>query len=93
MLYNDAAQTVASGATVVLPTNAINSAAGNIAASGTDGVTLAAGTYLVSFVSDAGTTGAGDVDVALQLDGTPLTYTETSLTQTGPAEARVAPRC
>lgn len=90
LLYNDALQTVASGGTVALPTNLINSPDGSIAASGTDGVTLAAGTYLVNFVSDAGTTGAGDVDAALQLDGTPLSYTETSLTQTGPAETRIA---
>ena len=90
LLYNDALQTVASGGTVALPTNLINSPDGSITASGTDGVTLAAGTYLVSFVSDAGTTGAGDVNAALQLNGTPITYTETSLTETGAAETRIA---
>ena len=51
MLYNTDAQTVAAGGTLTLPANSINST-GSITASGTTGVTLAPGQYLVTFVSD-----------------------------------------
>ena len=51
MLYNTDAQTIAAGGTLTLPANSINST-GSITASGTTGVTLAAGQYLVTFVSD-----------------------------------------
>ena len=51
MLYNTDAQTIAAGGTLTLPANSINST-GSITASGTTGVTLAPGQYLVTFVSD-----------------------------------------
>ena len=92
MLYNDAQQTVTSGSTVPFANRSINPAVGgNITVSGTDGVTLAAGQYLVTFVSDAGVAAADEaITAALQLDSTPITYAETNLERGGAAVERIA---
>ena len=91
MLYNEAQQTVTNGATVPFANRSINPAlGGSITVSGTDGVTLAAGQYLVTFVSDAGVAAADDaITVALQLDGTPIAYTKTNLEQGGANVERI----
>lgn len=73
MLYQTAAQSVAAGDTLTLGTNVINST-GDITASGTTGVTLNAGQYLVSFVTDAAISGDGTIGAALALGGTALPY-------------------
>ena len=58
--------------------------------SGTTGVTLTAGQYLVTFVSDASVTAAGTVGAALALDGPALTYAETAQTLTAAGSDRIA---
>ena len=88
MLYNAAAQTVASGSALALPTNVINST-GDITASGTTGVTLAAGQYLVTFASDASVADAGNLGAALALDGTALPYAVTAETQSAAGGDRI----
>ena len=88
LLYNDAAQTVAAGGTLTLPTNQINTT-GAVTPSGTDGVTLESGQYLVSFVSDASDTAAGTIGAALAVNGTPLTYTSTAVETAGADERRI----
>ena len=90
LLYAEASQTVANGATLALGTNVINSTDGSIAASGTTGVTLAPGQYLVTFVTDATTTAEGPVGAALALNGTPVTYTESNVTTAAAGERRIA---
>ncbi len=89
MLYNTALQSVESGSPLTLGTNVINSA-GSIAASGTTGVTLAAGQYLVTFVTDAAVTEEGTVGAALALDGTALSYAEAAKTLTAAGGDRIA---
>lgn len=89
LLYTEASQTVASGGTLTLGTSTVNSFSGNIALSGTTGVTLAAGQYLVTFVTDASTNAAGPVGAALALDGTALTYTEANVTTAAEGERRI----
>ncbi len=88
MLYNTAAQTVAAGGTLTLPANSINST-GSITASGTTGVTLAAGQYLVTFVSDANVAAAGTLGAALELGGTALPYAVTAETQDAAGADRI----
>lgn len=88
MLYNTAAQTIAAGGTLALPANAINST-GSITASGTTGVTLAPGQYLVTFASDANINGAGTLGAALALDGTALPYAVTAETQDAAGTDRI----
>ena len=83
-----AAQTVASGSALALPTNVINST-GDITASGTTGVTLAAGQYLVTFASDASVADAGTLGAALALDGTALPYAVTAETQSAAGGNRI----
>ena len=73
-----------------MPTSQINSTDGSITASGTDGLTLTAGQYLVNFVSDATTTDAGTIGAALALDGAALPYATAALTTTGPDGDRIA---
>lgn len=90
LLYTEASQTVANGGTLALGTSVINSGTGAIAASGTTGVTLAPGQYLVGFVSDAGTNAAGAVGAALALNGTPLGYTGSAVTTAAEGERRIA---
>lgn len=80
MLYNTDAQTIAAGGTLSLPANSINST-GSITASGTTGVTLAPGQYLVTFVSDANVAAAGTLGAALELGGAALPYAVTAETQ------------
>ena len=89
MLYNTALQSVDNGAALAFNANAINST-GSIAASGTTGVTLAPGQYLVTFVTDAAVTAAGALGAALALDGTTLPYAETAKTLTAAGVDRVA---
>ena len=84
MLYNTDAQTIAAGGTLTLPANSINST-GSITASGTTGVTLAPGQYLVTFVSDANVAAAG----ALELGGAALPYAVTAETQDAAGADRI----
>ena len=80
MIYNTAAQTVASGGELSFPATQINST-GSITADGTTGLTLQPGQYLVNFVSDAGAGDAGGtVGAALALAGAPIEYTIVSST-------------
>ena len=88
MLYNTDAQTVAAGGTLSLPANSINST-GSITASGTTGVTLAPGQYLVTFVSDANVAAAGTLGAALELGGTALPYAVTAETQDAAGADRI----
>lgn len=88
MLYNTDAQTVAAGGTLTLPANSINST-GSITASGTTGVTLAAGQYLVTFVSDANVAAAGTLGAALELGGAALPYAVTAETQDAAGTDRI----
>lgn len=78
MIYNTAAQTVASGVELSFATSQINSE-GSIAADGTTGLTLQPGQYLVNFVSDAETGDtAGTAGAALALAGAPVDYSTIS---------------
>ena len=78
MIYNTAAQTVASGLELSFATSQINSE-GSIAADGTTGLTLQPGQYLVNFVSDAETGDtAGTAGAALALAGAPVDYSTIS---------------
>ena len=86
MLYNTDAQTIAAGGTLTLPANSINST-GSITASGTTGVTLAPGQYLVTFVSDANVAAAGTLGAALELGGAP--YAVTAETQDAAGADRI----
>ncbi len=88
MLYNTDAQTVAAGGTLSLPANAINST-GSITASGTTGVTLAPGQYLVTFVSDVNVAEAGTLGAALELGGAALPYAVTAETQDAAGADRI----
>ena len=88
MLYNTDAQTVAAGGTLTLPANSINST-GSITASGTTGVTLAPGQYLVTFVSDAIVAAAGTLGAALELGGAALPYAVTAETQDAAGADRI----
>ena len=88
MLYNSDAQTVAAGGTLTLPANSINST-GSITASGTTGVTLAPGQYLVTFVSDANVAAAGTLGAALELGGAALPYAVTAETQDAAGADRI----
>ena len=88
MLYNTDAQTIAAGGTLTLPANSINST-GSITASGTTGVTLAPGQYLVTFVSDANVAAAGTLGAALELGGAALPYAVTAETQDAAGADRI----
>lgn len=82
MLYNTAAQSVKSGAALNFAANQIHSA-GSISLSGTTGLTLTAGQYLVVFETDAFVANAGTIAVALALGGSALPYAASSLAKTG----------
>ena len=73
MRYNVPSQSVAAGEIITLLATQINST-GDIIASGTGGLTLAAGQYLVSFSTDALAADDSPVGAALFLDGTELIY-------------------
>lgn len=88
MLYNTDAQTIAAVGTLSLPANSINST-GSITASGTTGVTLAPGQYLVTFVSDANVAAAGTLGAALELGGAALPYAVTAETQDAAGADRI----
>lgn len=88
MLYNTDTQTIAAGGTLSLPANSINSI-GSITASGTTGVTLAPGQYLVTFVSDANVAAAGTLGAALELGGAALPYAVTAETQDAAGADRI----
>ena len=79
MLYSAASQAVDNAAAIPLGTNVINST-GDITASGTTGVTLTPGQYLVTFDSDASVTTSGTVGAALALNGSPVPSAVTSIT-------------
>ncbi len=79
MLYSAASQAVDNAAAIPLGTNVINST-GDITASGTTGVTLTPGQYLVTFDSDASVTISGTVGAALALNGSAVPYAVTSIT-------------
>ena len=83
MLYNTAAQEVQSGAALNFAANQINSASGSITLSGTTGLTLTMGQYLVVFETDALVENAGTIAVALALGGSALPYAASSLAKTG----------
>ena len=82
LLYQTAPQTVAAGAPLNFDTNEIVST-GDIAASGTTGVTLQPGQYLVNFSADASDADAGTLGASLALDGTALPYAQSRVTTAG----------
>ena len=82
MLYNTAAQEVQAGAALNFAANQINSASGSITLSGTTGLSLTAGQYLVVFETDALVENAGTIAVALALGGSALPYAASSLAMT-----------
>lgn len=82
MLYNTAVQEVSSGAALNFAANQIHSA-GGITLSGTTGLSLTAGQYLVVFETDASVANTGTIAVALALAGTALHYAASSLAKTG----------
>ena len=82
MLYEAAPQTVAAGGTLTLAENQLNSPNDAIALSGTTGLSLIPGQYLVSFASDASVTAEGTIGAALALDGVAVPYGETALVAT-----------
>ena len=83
MLYNTASQSVAAGAALNFAANQINSASGSITLSGTTGLSLSAGQYLVVFETDALVGNTGTIAVALALGGNALPYAASSLAKTG----------
>ncbi|MCQ2419431.1 MAG: hypothetical protein MJ085_06565, partial [Clostridia bacterium] len=89
LLYELASQSVGNNAAIPMPTNVINST-GDITASGTTGVTLTPGQYLVNFESDASRGNTGTVGVALALNGTALPYTATDLNTNGREQQRLS---
>lgn len=89
MLYQIASQSVNNGDAIPMPTNVITST-GDITASGTTGVVLAPGQYLVNFESDASRGNSGIVGVGLALNGTVLPYTVTDLTTNGGEQQRLS---
>ena len=83
MLYNTAAQEVQAGAALNFAANQINSASGSITLSGTTGLSLTAGQYLVVFETDAFVANSGTIAVALALGGSALPYAASVLAKTG----------
>ena len=89
MLYNTAAQEVQAGAALNFAANQINSASGSITLSGTTGLSLTAGQYLVVFETDALVANSGTIAVALALGGNALPYAASSLAKTGSNNERI----
>lgn len=87
--YNVSPVTVAAGGTLPLPAVEINSPEGSISADGTTGLTLEPGQYLVTFVTDATVTSAGNAGAALALDGTIVPSAQTQVPQTPSASERI----
>ena len=76
--YTIAVQTSASEDAVDFETIVINAADGAITQSGTTGLILLEGTYLVTFTTDAAPEAPGTaVGASLALDGTPIPYAQT----------------
>ena len=82
MLYNTAAQEVQAGAALNFAANQINSA-GSISLSGTTGLSLTEGQYLVVFETDASVANSGTIAAALALGGNALPYAASFLAKTG----------
>ncbi len=72
-----------------MPNNVINST-GDITASGTTGVTLTPGQYLVNFEANASRGNSGLVGAALALNGTVLPYAVTNLNTNGGEQQRLS---
>ena len=89
MRYNVPAQTVADGETIALPISQVNSN-GDIIASGTDGLILETGQYLVSFSTDASLQGEGSVGASLALSDVPIPYGVMSTEIAGDNQERLA---
>ena len=89
MLYNTAVQEVAAGGTLTFASSTINST-GDIALSGTTGLSLAAGQYLVAFSADALLTEAGTIGAALVLNGVEQPYGIISVDSTDAADERIS---
>ena len=83
MLYNTASQSVTAGAALNFAANQLNSVSGSITLSGTTGLSLSAGQYLVVFETDALVDNTGTIAVALALGGNALPYAASSLAKTG----------
>lgn len=88
MCYQAGEQTVAAGGTVELAIQVINSA-GAIAASGSTGLSLQPGQYLIAFVSDAWASDSGNLGAVLTLNGAPLSYTAALLSRGGNQDDRI----
>ena len=86
LAYTVGAQAAAAGDAVDLETAVINADDGSITQSGTTGLVLTEGVYLVTFTADAtpAATG-GPVGAAVALDGTILPYAQTTANTTGTA--------
>ena len=82
MLYNTPSQSVKSGAALNFAANQINSA-GSISLSGTTGLSLTEGQYLVVFETDASVANSGTIAAALALGGNALPYAASFLAKTG----------
>ena len=78
MLYAEDLQTVAAGGTLNFTNSDISSPTAAISAAA-NGLLLAPGRYLVSFVSDASVPAAGTIGAALALNGAPLAYGESAI--------------
>ena len=89
MLYEAAPQAVAAGGTLTLAESQLNSPNSAIALSGTDGLSLIPGQYLVSFASDASIAAAGTIGAALALDGVAVPYGETAIVSTAADADRI----
>lgn len=89
MLYAEDLQTVAAGGTLNFTNSDISSPTAAISAAA-NGLLLAPGRYLVSFVSDASVPAAGTIGAALALNGAPLPYAQAALSATGADADRIA---
>ena len=89
MLYAEDLQTVAAGGTLNFTNSDISSPTAAISAAA-NGLLLAPGRYLVSFVSDASVPAAGTIGAALALNGAPLPYGTAALGATGADADRIA---
>ena len=90
MLYAPLSQTVVNDANLAFSGSDISSPTSAITISGTEGLSLAPGRYLVNFVSDASITEAGTIGAALALNGAALPYAETAITGTDADAERIA---
>ena len=90
MLYLADLQSVAHAAALSFTGSAINSPSGAITSTAANTLTLAAGQYLVNFVSDASITEAGSIGAALALNGTALPYAAAALSASSADADRIA---